>query len=255
MVMAVQVHARTVRRRLALVGAAMSVLVTAAGCGAGTSSPPRGAGPSQTMPGTMSTSAMMPGAGAAAPKVAVAQGHAMLNGPALADALRAGGYVIVLRHGATDNSHPDAAIVNLADCGTQRPLNAAGIAQAKQIGQAVAALRLPVSEVLYSPYCRTRTTAQLEFGTTAQPDQDLVAADYHGVNRAAQEATVLKLINTVPRTGTDTALITHQNTLQNATGVPSPPEGGAEIYRPQPGDRPVLVAELSPADWTTLTHR
>ncbi len=207
------------------------------------------------MPGTMPTSGMMPGTGGAAPKVAVAQGSARLAGTALADALRRGGYVIVLRHGSTDNSHPDEAIVNLADCGTQRPLNAAGVAQAKQVGQAVTALRLPIGEVLYSPYCRTRTTAQLEFGDTGQPDQDLVAADYHGVNRASQDIAVLKLINTVPRAGTDTVLMTHQNTLQNTTGISSPPEGGAEVYRPQAADRPLLVAELSSVDWTALTPR
>jgi phosphohistidine phosphatase SixA len=194
---------------------------------------------------------MMPGAGA--PNVAVAQGSARLNGAALADALRAGRYVIVVRHGATDNARPDAAMVNLADCGTQRPLSAAGIAQAKQVEQAVSALRLPIGEVRYSPYCRTRTTAQLEFGTTGQPDQDLVAADYHGVRRVTQDAAVLTLINTVPRAGTDTVLVTHQNTIQNATGIPSPPEGGTQIYRPQPAGRPLLIAELGPADWTTLT--
>ncbi|MDD2536695.1 MAG: hypothetical protein PHW78_09145, partial [Macromonas bipunctata] len=35
--------------------------------------------------------------------------------------LRAGGYVLFLRHGATDNTRPDRApAVDLDDCGTQR---------------------------------------------------------------------------------------------------------------------------------------
>ena len=41
--------------------------------------------------------------------------------------LRAGGYVLYLRHGATDNSRADAwPVVDYADCGSQRVLSEAG---------------------------------------------------------------------------------------------------------------------------------
>jgi phosphohistidine phosphatase SixA len=196
---------------------------------------------------------MMPGsATGAAPKVAVATGNANLRGAALAGALRRGGYVIFLRHGATDKSHPDARMVNLSNCSTQRPLNAAGIADAKQVGAAIRTLKLPIGQVHYSPYCRTWTTAQLEFGNIGQTDMNLVAAGYHGASRKVQDAAVLKLLDTAPTPGTDTALVSHQNTVQNATGLPAPPEGGSEIYQPRPGTTPLLVAELSPADWSAL---
>lgn len=253
----VRQHLRVGRGQAAVLAAAATLaLVGLTACGGSSSTPaPTTSPPTAVMPGTQPTGmpGTMPGTSPGAAKVMVAQGGGKLSGPALATALRTGGYVIALRHGATDNTRSDAN-VNLSDCNTQRPLTATGVAQAQQVGAAVRTLRLPIGNVLYSPYCRTRTTAQLEFGNTGQPDMDLVAADYHGVNQSQQDPAVLKLLNTVPKAGTDTALVTHQNTLQNATGIPTPAEGGAEIYRPQPTAAPLLVAELSPADWTALAR-
>jgi hypothetical protein len=42
------------------------------------------------------------------------------------DHLRDGGYVVFLRHAATDHSQKDRLGVPLTDCGGQRNLNAAG---------------------------------------------------------------------------------------------------------------------------------
>jgi phosphohistidine phosphatase SixA len=245
------------RQRLAGIGAMLALPVLAAACGGGAANPGQGGSPAPASPSAGSPAKVMPGTmphttTGATPKVAVATGNANLRGAALAGALRRGGYVIFLRHGATDKSHPDARMVNLSNCSTQRPLNATGIADAKQVGAAIKTLKLPIGQVRYSPYCRTATTAQLEFGNTGQPDMSLVAADYHGVNQKAQGAAVLKMLGTAPSPGTDTALVSHQNTVQNATGLPAPPEGGAEIYQPRPGTTPLLAAELSPADWSAL---
>lgn len=51
--------------------------------------------------------------------------------------LRAGGYALYLRHGATDNSKSDRVpAVDLADCSTQRPLTEAGRQMAAGVGSA-----------------------------------------------------------------------------------------------------------------------
>ena len=245
------------RQRLAGIGAMLTLPVLVAASGGGAANLGQGGSPAPASPSAGAPAKVMPGTvpsttAGAIQKVPVTIGNAKLHGAALAGALRRGGYVIFLRHGATDHSHPDARMVNLSNCSTQRPLNATGMAEAKQIGAAIKTLKLPIGQVRYSPYCRTRITAQLEFGNTGQPDMNLVAADYHGVNQKAQDAAVLKLLNTPPKPGTDTVLVSHQNTLENATGLPAPPEGGAEIYQPHPGTTPLLVAELSPADWSAL---
>ena len=48
----------------------------------------------------------------------------------LAEALQDGGYVVYLRHAATDQSKEDAGVVDLEDCSTQRNLTDAGREQA-----------------------------------------------------------------------------------------------------------------------------
>jgi hypothetical protein len=70
----------------------------------------------------------------------------------LAQALRAGGLVIVLRHGATFNFDNIAA---------QRNLNDKGKALAKQFGDALRQVGVPVGKVYTSKYNRGYETAVL----------------------------------------------------------------------------------------------
>src|SRR5918992_4603815 len=81
----------------------------------------------------------------------------------LAD-LRAGGLVLMFRHAATDRSDEDDPQVDFDECSTQRNLTDVGRADARAIGVAFGALRVPVGDVWASPYCRARDTAQLAFG-------------------------------------------------------------------------------------------
>src|SRR3982750_2906975 len=62
---------------------------------------------------------------------------------AAAPRLRRGGYVLALRHAATDQSMADTTS-DLGDCSKQRNLSAAGRRQAQAIGRALRRLRIPV---------------------------------------------------------------------------------------------------------------
>ena len=89
-----------------------------------------------------------------------------LEGKALVDALRQGGYVLYLRHTSTDFGQNDDAMTDFANCAQQRNLTDAGRAEAREIGAAHASeLRIPVGPILASPYCRTLESARLVFGT------------------------------------------------------------------------------------------
>ncbi|MDO0937761.1 trypsin-like peptidase domain-containing protein [Streptomyces sp. DG2A-72] len=77
--------------------------------------------------------------------------------------LRDGGFTVVIRHAATDQSRPDDPAVDLDDCSTQRNLSGEGRADAQAIGNAISRLDIPVGETWASPYCRSRDTAQLAF--------------------------------------------------------------------------------------------
>ncbi len=87
-----------------------------------------------------------------------------LQGHALLDALRGGGYVLLFRHAATDYGQSDVDKQNLENCLTQRNLSEQGRQQAAAIGQAFRQLQIPVGTDLASPYCRTQETARLAYG-------------------------------------------------------------------------------------------
>ncbi len=83
--------------------------------------------------------------------------------------LRAGGFVLYLRHGRTDNSHPDRVpSVDFNDCTTQRPLTAEGRADCARIGAALRQARIPIGDVHVSPLCRAKDSAAAALGP-AQP--------------------------------------------------------------------------------------
>ncbi|WP_368416607.1 histidine phosphatase family protein [Falsiroseomonas sp.] len=95
---------------------------------------------------------------------------------ALIAALRAGGVVTVMRHGITDRSQVDTG--DLANRAGQRNLSAEGRAQSLRTGRAVAALGIPLGQVLTSPVFRARDTAELAFGARAVVEPKLTADDY-----------------------------------------------------------------------------
>ncbi|WP_198509207.1 histidine phosphatase family protein [Acidovorax sp. 69] len=88
---------------------------------------------------------------------------------ALLTQVQGGGFVLYLRHGATDSSRADRApSVDLHDCTTQRVLSDAGRKQASALGQILQRARIPVGEVIHSPLCRARESAQLTFANQPQ---------------------------------------------------------------------------------------
>lgn len=95
---------------------------------------------------------------------------------ALVAALRAGGHVAVMRHAITDRSQLDTG--DLLNRAGQRNLSDDGRAQARRLGAAFAALRIPLGEVLASPVFRARDTAEIAFGARARIEPMLTADDY-----------------------------------------------------------------------------
>lgn len=84
---------------------------------------------------------------------------------ALVQALRRGGVVALIRHSATDPGVGDPPGFRVEDCATQRNLNDAGRAQARRLGDWFRQHGITPTAVRTSPYCRTRDTARLAFGS------------------------------------------------------------------------------------------
>jgi len=87
--------------------------------------------------------------------------------------LRAGGYVIVFRHGATHADQADTDPLNLDNVAKQRQLNDTGRADAKAVGDAFKAAGVPIGKSISSRFYRAVETAQLIGGKEAEATPDV----------------------------------------------------------------------------------
>ena len=183
-----------------------------------------------------------------------------LDGEALIAALRGGGHTIYFRHAATDWSQQDrverAGDWTSCDPRQIRQLSEQGRSTARKIGAAMRALRIPVGEVLASPYCRTVETAEL-LGLAPVMRSDAVinmrVASFFG-GRDAVVATAQGLLASAPLAGINRVVVAHGNVERSATPV-YPDEAEAVVFRPNVQGGFDFVGRLSPADWTALSKQ
>jgi phosphohistidine phosphatase SixA len=173
----------------------------------------------------------------------------------LVQSLRAGGYNIVVRHGATFSNQADTDPFNFDNVAKQRNLNDKGKALAKAFGDAIRRVGLPVGEVYTSKFNRAYETAVqagfkdiettidlTEGGLVVTPDEN---------NRRAEA--FRKMLAQAPGTGNNNILITHKPNIIDALGKDwfDVREGEASIFKPE-GGKYRLVARLQMEDWPKL---
>ena len=160
-----------------------------------------------------------------------------------------GGYVIYIRHAATDHAASDTDRKNLRNCATQRNLSTLGRRQAARIGAAFRKLRIPVGRIVSSPYCRCLDTARLAFGRV-EPSRDLVSApDPRGPEAKRLATSLYRMLGTPPKAGTNTVIVGHSSNIYDATNIQAKPEGVAVIFRPSGGGRVFYVRKVHPGAW------
>jgi broad specificity phosphatase PhoE len=183
---------------------------------------------------------------------ATARAQAPADDKALATALRAGGLVILVRHGATFADQADTDPFNFDNISAQRNLNDNGKALARTFGEALRQAGVPVGKVYTSKFNRAYETATIAGFTDIEKTADLTEGGLvvtpNENNRRADA--LRKLLATAPKPGTNTVLITHKPNILDALGKDwfDVKEGEASIFRPENG-RYVLVARLQMADW------
>lgn len=124
-----------------------------------------------------------------------------LGGAEFLAALKSGGLVIFIRHAETERDCADQVSAIMGDCSTQRPLSETGWQQARAIGKAFEALRIPVGEVHSSEYCRAWQTADLAFGRYRKtPDLNFEPAEeYSDEQVAAMRERMASQLAAVPK--------------------------------------------------------
>jgi broad specificity phosphatase PhoE len=184
-----------------------------------------------------------------------------MQGPASADAkdiaqvLRAGGLVIVVRHGATFADQADTDPLNFQNIAAQRNLNDKGKALAKVFGDALRQVGVPVGKVYTSKYNRAYETAVIAGFADIEKTADITEGGLVvSPNENSRRAEAFrKLLSIAPQPGTNTVLITHKPNIVDALGKDwfDVKEGEASLFRPENGSYK-LLARLQMDEWSRI---
>lgn len=171
---------------------------------------------------------------------------------ALLPELRKGGYVIYMRHAATEQVGATDEAADLSRCETQRRLSDVGRAQAVAIGKAIKTLNIPIGAVQTSPFCRAIETADLAFGRH-KVNKDLTFVMALTAAEASRLASALRaLLAAPPHDNTNTVLVSHSANLREAAGIFAKPEGAAYIVRPLAAGKFEVIGRVLPEDWAAV---
>lgn len=186
------------------------------------------------------------------------QGRAADPG-SLISSLRAGGYVIVIRHVATDDSQKDIFPFKFDDMTAQRQLSDAGREMARQLGTAFRRIGMPIGEVYTSRLNRAVETGKLLAGKDVAPLDELTdsgagsaSAMANPDGRNARLGRALRdLANTSPRPGLNNLVITHKTNIADAFGKDfgDVTEGEALVFKPAASGPAVLVTRVQALEW------
>jgi phosphohistidine phosphatase SixA len=173
----------------------------------------------------------------------------------LAQALRAGDLVIVVRHGATFPDQADTDPLNFDNIAAQRNLNDKGKALAKAFGDALRQAEVPIGKVYTSKYNRAYETAVIAGFKDIEKTTDLTEGGLIvSPNENGRRAEAFrKMLATPPKAHTNTILITHQPNIVAALGKDwfDVKEGEASIFRPADG-KYTLVARVQMDEWPRI---
>ena len=177
-----------------------------------------------------------------------------LSGFQLIDALREGGYVLVMRHPSSPTVRPDCRDAHSGNDRLERQLDAPGSRLVRAMGISMKRLAIKVSPVYSSPAFRAREALHIagfeEIVTTPELDEnscfDQRRSGMHTRWLQAQSART-------PSPGNNTLLMTHLPNLVDAfEGVGSVAVGEVLVYMPAQTEIGTLIARVRIEEWPQL---
>src|SRR2546426_1040667 len=167
--------------------------------------------------------------------------------------LRAGGHVIVIRHGATHADQADTDPLNLDNVAKQRQLNDKGRADARALGDVLRKAGVPIGKVYSSRFNRAVETARLIAGKEPETTNDVTEGGQvvspNENNRRTQAFRVL--LGRAPELSTNTLIVTHKPNIMDALGKDwfDIREGEASIFKPDGNAGYALVGRVQIGQW------
>lgn len=179
------------------------------------------------------------------------------SGQPMIDALRDGGYVLLMRHASSPTARPDKAVADRQNTTLERQLDKNGRNTARAMGAAIRALHLPIREILSSPTYRALETVRIaglpqprtapELGDGGQSMQPL---------QPSPAAWLRNLVATVPAPGTDTLIVTHAPNITAAFGanLADVADGEILVFRPDGNGDAMLAGRIKIQEWPALAR-
>jgi hypothetical protein len=184
-----------------------------------------------------------------------------VTGPALVAALRQGGLILWMRHGARDDRPGDVSDQQAAahNCAEQSQLTSAGEAQARAVGAGMRSWGLPIVAVRTARLCRTEATGRL-LGIGPVTDDaglDEVSTWTDRGGAAGYQQAVWSILSTPPPAGQNLIAVTSNLTMPNPRPAMLANLGPAEVvvFRPHPGGAPELLARVGHGAWPALDRQ
>ena len=177
----------------------------------------------------------------------------------LVAALKDGGYVLVFRHGATDDSQKDVYPFKFDDMTAQRQLSDKGLGMARELEQALKKLGVPIGEVYTSQLNRAVETGMVIGSKDVSPIEALTdsgagsssaMANPDGKNDRAGRA-VRDLVNVPPKAGLNNLAVTHKTNVTDAFGKEFSDirEGEALVFKTSASVPAAFVARVQAGEW------
>ncbi|MBN9589609.1 MAG: histidine phosphatase family protein [Alphaproteobacteria bacterium] len=181
---------------------------------------------------------------------------AMLSGARLADALKGGGYVLVMRHASSPTTPP--ASPDPGNMAHERQLDDRGKAAARAMGDALHAMRITIGKIYSSPTFRARqTVALLEVGKPeAVPDLGDGGHSMARIQKKGPADWLRAHAAEAPAPGHDTLIVTHMPNIVAAfpTDAPGMGDGEALVFHPDGKGGATLMARVPISEWPALAR-
>jgi phosphohistidine phosphatase SixA len=168
--------------------------------------------------------------------------------------LKKGGYVLFIRHPRTNPDQADTDPLHLDNVKAQRQLSDEGRQQAKELGAAFRALKIPVERLISSKFQRAQEAAKLlDVGeVTVSLDVSeggLVVSTRENQRRAKA---LRNLLGTPPAKGKNLVILSHRPNLQDAAGKEFGDVDEAEmvVFRPLGDGTFTAVARVPAQSWS-----
>jgi phosphohistidine phosphatase SixA len=167
--------------------------------------------------------------------------------------LRKGGYILYMRHPKTNPDQADTDPLHLDNVKAQRQLSAEGRQQAKSMGEAFRAQKIPVEKVISSKFYRAYEAAKLldvgEVTTTLDVSEGGLVVSPNENERRTKA--LRQLLATPPPAGKNLIIVSHKPNLLDAAGQEfgNVGEGGVVVFQALAEGKFKAVARVAPAEW------